>query len=92
MALNYYAGRAKPMKTKSPINVRWNKPEMNWYKLNTDGSAMRNPERSPRTAQHQRFGANSLSRDGQSSINHNHNHRPLSHRPRRRPLQPPIST
>ena len=46
-------------------------------------------ERSPRPVQHQRFGANSLSRDGQSSINHHHNHRPLSHRPRRRPLQPP---
>ena len=46
-------------------------------------------ERSPRPVQHQRFGANSLSRDGQSSINHHHNHRPLSHRPRRRPFQPP---
>ena len=44
MALNYHycVGHAKPMRTKSPINVRWNKPEMNWYKLNTDGSAIRN--------------------------------------------------
>ncbi|XP_075670167.1 uncharacterized protein LOC142639928 [Castanea sativa] len=44
MALNYHycASRAKPMRTKSPINVRWNKLEMNWYKLNIDESAMGN--------------------------------------------------
>lgn len=47
MALNYHycAGRAKPMRTKSPINVGWNKPEKNWYKLNTDGLAIGNPSK-----------------------------------------------
>ena len=43
--LDYYfsAGRIKPTKEKIPVHVKWNKPDLNWLKLNTDGSALQNP-------------------------------------------------
>ena len=28
-----------------PVCVKWNKPELNWYKLNTDGSSIGNPRK-----------------------------------------------
>ena len=44
--LDYYfsAGRIKPSKEKIPVHVKWNKPDLNWLKLNTDGSALGNSE------------------------------------------------
>ena len=45
LATNFFfcAGRTGQRAATVPINVRWNKPELNWYKLNTDGSSVGNP-------------------------------------------------
>nr|POE76898.1 putative ribonuclease h protein [Quercus suber] len=39
----YCAGRTRQRATKVLASVRWNKPKMNWYMLNTDGSSVGNP-------------------------------------------------
>ena len=40
---SFSAGKVKHTSGRFPIQVRWNKPDINWIKLNTDGSALDNP-------------------------------------------------
>ena len=35
----------KLRRTRTIINVKWNQPPANWYKLNSDGSSLHNPGR-----------------------------------------------
>ena len=44
LSLNFYhcAGRVKQVATRSQVHVRWKKPEVNSYKLNTDASTLGN--------------------------------------------------
>lgn len=41
----YCAGRAGQRAGKVLVSVRWNKLELNWYKLNTDGFSVGKPGR-----------------------------------------------
>ena len=45
LATNFFfcAGQTGQRAAKVPVSVRWNKPELSWYKLNTDGSSIGNP-------------------------------------------------
>lgn len=38
----FCVGRVKHTSGKFPIKVRWKKPDLNWFKLNTDGLALDN--------------------------------------------------
>ena len=39
----YCVGKIKMQRSKVVVNVRWNKPPIGWFKLNTDGASMGNP-------------------------------------------------
>ena len=40
----YLIGSYSKVKLKSPIPVKWTPPPLGWFKLNTDGSSLGNPE------------------------------------------------
>ena len=39
----YSVGKIKMQRSRVVVNVRWNKPPVGWFKLNTDGASMGNP-------------------------------------------------
>ena len=39
----YCAGRDKKKKLMKVIKVSWSKPNIGWFKINTDGSSLTNP-------------------------------------------------
>ena len=44
-AVEYFScvGKIKMQRNRLVVNVRWNKPPVGWFKLNTDGASMGNP-------------------------------------------------
>lgn len=44
LEFSFFAGKVKHTSGRFPIQVRWNKLDINWIKLNIDGLALHNLE------------------------------------------------